>query len=231
MNSADNEVMFIVYDGVIKTPIPYILKKLQEPEYVEGYHDVLDYSKFEGRLDEQLLAVASRRLSKNILEYLATEEFDYKGTYDDLIMRFPNIYNDSKLLSIGQSIYILLQQSFLQKIYIYSEYYDERIQNDISNSYKDLHNITYVSGNFKDVISKIPEKITTYIIDDIDLLSQLIDMNKVAYSNVLLAKYGFNYKLDEESQLPILKIDDIEKVGKDKIFKLATFSIDNHIMY
>ena len=231
MNISDDEVIFIIYDGIIKTPIPFLLKKLQDSEYNEGYSDAIDYSKFKDFDENQLLAVTSRRLNKNILEYLAIDEFDYKVTYDDLIQRFPTIYSDSKLLSIGRSIYILLHQSFLKKIYIYSEYYDERIQSDISNSFKDLENVTYVSGNFEDVISKIPEKITTYVIDDIDYITILINLKKIQYTNILLAKYGFNYKLNEDSNMPVLKIDNIDELIKKEIFKLATFSIDNEIKF
>lgn len=232
MNNSDNEVIFITYDGVIKSPVPFILKMLQTSDYEEGYSDMINYNRFKGLDDGQLLGLATRRITKNILEYLATQEFDYEASYQDLILRFPNIYEESKLLSMGNSIHITTQQSFLKHIYIYTEYYDKRVQDDISNTYNDLHNITYVSGDFKDVISKVPERITSYVLNDIEYINILLDMNKLSYTNVLLAKYGYNYKADKDDHTKvILKIDDIDNVCKENIFKLAMFSIDNSIKF
>lgn len=226
MALTDNEVIFIEYDGIIKSPIPYILNKLQAKEFKDNYKDFIDYSKFENFDEPHMLSLISRRLYKNILKYLATDTFDYDLTYNDLLSRYDDVYAKSKLLSIGQSISILTHQSFVTKVYIYSEVYDKRIENDISSEYSKLNNIVYVSGDFKSVIEEIPERITSYILQDIDYVSMLIDMKKLEYTNVLIAKYGFNYILDKETNFPMLKIPDLDNVMTENIFKMAEFAID-----
>lgn len=225
--AAQKEVLFITYDDVIKSTKLFILKKLMEAEYRFGYKDYIDYKKIDSKTDEELTAIITASPYKNILKLLATKLFDYDVTYTDLVMTYPESITSSKLLTFGDALFILMKQKFLSKVYMYTESYDENVHKDIDTIYG-MSKITYVTGDFKEVVQDINKenKITSYIINDIDYLQQLIDMNSVAYTNILIGNYGYNYKLNED-KIPILKIDDIDTLKKEKIFKFGMFEPDN----
>lgn len=222
--ASQQEVIFITYDDVIKSSKLYILKTLlNDIEYKKCYKDFINYSKIENKDDQQLNAIISASTKSNILEFLATKEFDYNVTYDDLVSRFDDIYEKSDLLEIGKSIYVLLQQKFTKKIFIYTKDYDKRLHKNITDLF-DMESIVYINGEFEDVINDIfsTDTITSYILNDINLLQKLIDMDKVKFTSVLIANYGYNYTLNDDL-IPILKIDNIDNISKEKVFKLGVF--------
>lgn len=230
--ASQQEVVFITYEDVIKTTKLYILKKLlNDKEFNTCYKDFIDFSKIENKDDSALSGIITAATKNNILEYLATSQFDYNLTYLDLIERFDDIYDESKLLAIGNSIHVLLKQKFTKTIYIYTKAYDKRIHKNLNDIF-DMESIVYINGEFEEVIEDISktEKITSYILNDIDLLQKLIDIDKVKFTSVLIANYGWNYKLNSEG-IPILKIDDIDNISKEKVFKLGVFVPDNESTY
>ena len=229
--ASQKETMFIMYDDIIKTSKFLILKKLLTDEYRNNYKDYINYSKIDNLTDEQLYGTVFAATDKNILKYLATKSFDYDATYIDLYLDDSSIISKSKLLSFGSSISILLKQSFLDKIYIYSNHYDENIYRDIYDNFGST-NIIYVYGEFNDVIDNLSKttKITTYVLNDIDLVNNLIENNKITYTNVLVTNTGWNYKLNDRS-IPVLKLDNSDKLTRENIFKLAVFDPDPSASY
>lgn len=229
--ASQKEVLFITYEDVIKTTKLYILKKLLEEEYKSCYKDFIDYSKIEGKNDNDLMGVITASTDINILKYLSISEFDYDVTYTDLLLTYPECIEKSKLLTFGESIHVLMKQSFLNHIYIYSKFYNENIEKDITNNYGTTM-ISYVTGDFKEAVSSVPSenRITSFILNDINYVQTLLDLDKVAYTNLLVANYGYNYKLNKDG-IPILKIDKIDDLGKERIFKLGMFTPDNSATY
>lgn len=229
-----SEYVFIQYHDIIKSYKPYLLKKLlYTPEYREGYDGVLNFKLFEDYSDNQLLGLSMRSLNKNILEYLAIDQFDYDaslaGLYEDT-EDFPDMFSESNLLKIGQAVFSLLKQDYVQKIYVHSNIYDDRIHKDLIDTYGDMKKITYVNGDFIDAVKSIPEKITTYIINDVRCIDLLIDNSLISYSNVLIADAGWNYKQNEDNKI-VLKCDHIDDKSKEYIFKAGTFIVDSDIVY
>lgn len=225
--ASQKEVLFITYEDIIKTSKFLILKKLQTDEYRDNYKDYIDYSKIDNLSDEQLMGTIFGATDINILKYLATDSFDCDLTYLDLYLNDDNIIKNSKLLSFGQSVHILLKQKFISNIYIYTKNYDENICKDIFELYGN-NNIIYTHGDFNTVIEEIHKtnKIMTYVLNDINLVNNLIEMDKVAYTNILICHAGWNYKLNNNN-IPILKLDNSDKLSKEKIFKLAVFDPDS----
>lgn len=229
-----HEFIFIQYHDIIKSYKPYLLKKLlYNKDYREGYTGALNFDLFKDYSDNQLLGLAMRSLSKNILEYISISEFDYDATLESLYEDtedFPDMFSESPLLKIGTTIFSLLKLDYVKKIYVHTNTYDERIHKDLIDTYGDMKRITYVNGDFIDAVKAIPEKITTYIVNDVRTIDTLIENDLISYSNVLVADAGWNYKQNEENKI-VLKCDDIEAKSKKHIFKTGTFVVDSDIIY
>lgn len=226
--ASQKEVLFITYDDVIKTTKLLILKKLLTPEYRQNYEDFIDYSIIDNKTDEELLSIIFSATDKNILKFLSKSSFDFDVTYTDLYLNYENIIPESTLLSFGQSIHILLKQKFLDKIYIYTPHFDESVYKDIYDVYGST-NIIYVYGEFETIIRSITKdtniKITSFVLNDIELVNKLIELNVVAYTNILICNGGWNYKLNKNN-VPVLKLDNSEKLSKENIFKIGVFDSD-----
>ena len=217
----DCEYIFVEYHDVIKNFKPYVLEKLCEKEYRENYTDYIKYEMIENKSISELHGVVQAATTLNILKFVASKPFDFDLTYLDLCTQIDDLYNIAKPIVMTNAIKILLLQKFTKAIYIHSPVYDEDNEKDIRSIYAD-ERVKYVYGDFKTCISNIKEHITSYILADILLVNELIEMKKIHYSSILVANYGYNYKLTEDGKLSIL-IDDIEEKIKDMVFKLAMF--------
>lgn len=220
------EVFLISYEEVIKSPYPFLLHQIVH-RYREVYDDFLHLEIIEKMDMENLARYCIQRTDYNILTGLAKKEFDYDSALRELKKRFFNIYENCELLSIGNSLPMLLSQKFTQKIYLYTEEYDVRIHLDIQNSFHDMERVPYVTGNFADVLDAIPETITTFILNDVTDIGVIFAKQKEAYTNILVASYGYNYVLDEESGDLKLRYNVEEHIEENRIFKFATFIPQN----
>lgn len=219
------EYIFIAYDGIIKNYRLALIEKILKT-YKDAYKDFIDVDSLEKMSYQQLMGLVIRSTESNIIEYLAKKKFDTDTALIDVYNKYPELYEDSSLLSIGSSIHILLRQKFTSKIYIWTPNYDERIYNDIQMLYGANDVIEYITGSFTEVINSIEENITSYILNDIELVKELIAIGKVSYSNILLANYGYNYRLNDKGEAE-LDIDNIDELAKYHIFKIVTFEPTN----
>ena len=216
------EVLFITYDQVIKDYRPKLMKFISEHKDV--YKAFINTDILEGLSDKEYMGLSLQSSKLNILEYLSKQNFDFDKSLENIKHKIPALYLDSDVLSMGASIHILLNQSFTQKIYIYTPVYDINIHMDIQDNFKDMDRIEYITGPIRDVMNTIEEKITTFILNDIEIFKILLDMKILEYSNILIANLGYNYKLNEENKL-VLNIDgDINKISEQNICKIALFS-------
>lgn len=217
-----NEVLFICYEDVIKTVKPFLLKKLQEPQYKEKYADLIDYTEIDGKSDDDLLTLSMSFYYKNIFQDLKKKEFDYDKVYDDFSSQFDNLMKDSELLVMGKSLKVLLSQKFMKQVYIYIDRPDKRILVDLIDTYDD-EKIKLVVGNFTEGVSLIKEKITLFVLNDISMIDKLEEANKLTGACVLVANLGYNYTLIEETKT--LKFNYDEEKEKKYNFNLGKFSI------
>lgn len=226
MNSfaSQKEVLFVMYEDIIKTTKFLILRKLLTEPYKTNYSDFIDIGKIDGLSDNDLMRTIFSANDKNILRALSTQSFDFDNTYLDLYLNYDDIIAESKPLAFVNSIHILLQQTFLEKIYIYTPYYDENIYKDIYGIFgTDM--IVYVYGELDDVLEQLSKRtrITTYVLNDIMLLEDLIKKGVVAYTNILVSNTGYQYKINEDG-IPVLRVENTEALSKQHIFKLAMFA-------
>lgn len=222
MSQYQNECIFITYEDVIKTFKPYILQRLMSNDYRSNYEDFIDFSQINGATYDELLSFCTATRYKNVLQAIAKKDFDYDNTYIDLYHSFDNIVKDSPTLLMGSNIPILLNQLFVKKIYIYTEEYDKRIIDDISYVYKDTTKMEYITGDFKEAVNSVKEQITSFILNDINLIHDLIEINKISYTNVLVLDIGYNYNIADNYQISF-KINNLDELSKEKVFKLGFF--------
>jgi hypothetical protein len=215
------EVIFIPYEEVIKSPYPILLQTVIS-KYNDFYSKFLDLRRLDGHDLNNLTRFCIQRSDVNIFEYLATADFDFENSLSELKKRFANLYSSSELLKIGQSLPMLMAQRFTEKIYIYSPEYDPRIHLDLQNSLGSMDKISYIVGkNIGEVVGKIPERITSFILNDIAQVVRINETGKLKDSTVLLASYGYNYAINEKDELDYKM--DVEALAKATPFEFATF--------
>ena len=216
-----DETFFIVYDDIVKAPMINIMKDVVL-KYKNYYNDFIDLSTFTA-IDshEQFIDLIINRRHKNIFRSLRTKEFDCEQAWLDVYKRNTKLMYDSLMLPFGTSIYILLKQNFVKKIFIWSEIYDKRIHLDIQENFG-LDKVGYVTGEFSDVISNIPD-ITCFVIDQAERVNTLIDLGKVNLATICIADYGYNYITHEEGIKREFKVPELYKLEDIHRFRSTLF--------
>lgn len=213
-----DEIIFITYDDVIKSRNPFILNQILQ-KYKSYYNDFLDLSQIENLNKKQLDLFCLKRQHKNIFHTLAKKEFDCNTAMKEISDKYYDMFIESELLTIGKSLSFILHQKFTKKIYIHSQEYDKKIHLDIQMNYNDMDKVNYVTGNLINVINTI-DGITSYILADIMDVSALLATDKIAYTNILVANYGYNFTYIDNKLNLRMNLDD---AIKERIFKFATF--------
>lgn len=210
------EVTFVVFDDVIKSPYPVIIQDINE-KYHDVYKEVLDLDRLVGYEPLNYQVLSMQRTKKNILEYLSLKPFAWNESLDQLIRREADLYRRSVPLSIGESLIVTTAQRFNKETYVYHPYYDPRIHEDLSLSGIDFAKITLINNpDIVQCIKDIPDKITTFILSDIEDLVDIVNSGIADDSSILLAKYGYNFKETEDDQLD-LKYDVYDVMKKRNI--------------
>ena len=193
---------------------------LIKKDYMDELKDLINVSKLKLMDFNNIQRYSIERPTRNILDYIKVNQFNTETIYNALYNAYDTIYMDLPLMSIGDSVYFISKQKFTEKIYIFSEKYDKKIEFDIKENYCELDNVFYVAGDFKSIINNI-EKPTSYILSDIDKVQTIIDENMIEFVEIMVAQYGYNYCIDDS----ILKIrGEYDKMMYDKNFKIASFT-------
>lgn len=221
-----NEIIFITYNNIIKCPSLFILNKLlKDKSYYDAWKDYINYSKIENKSDEELMEMIYYSTKQNILEYLAIKEFDYDGSLKTFIETYDDMFDSLDELPINISMNMMFKRNFLKKLYIYTEEYSKNIGKDIFNIYGNNSNVIYCYGDFKNTIMKIHETddITTYMLNDVLMINDLIEIDKISNRIVMVVDSGWNLVKNENRLFPTLKIQNIDKLCVEKVFNLQTF--------
>ena len=213
------EIIQMEHDDEVKCPSLGILELIKE-KYIDDLKELIDIPKIQRMDSKNLQRLCVERPTKNILDYLKLTDFNTGDIYDELYKSDKSIYMGLPLMTMGSSLYVLSPQKFVKGIYIFSEEYDEKIEYNIYENFNDLSNVYYVAGDLKEIIQTIP-KPTMYIFSDIDHVQTIIDENKIEYTEILIAQYGYNYEVKNS----ILQIKgDYDKLMPELYFKIASFS-------
>lgn len=197
--------IFITYKDIIKTPDIALLKAIKDPDLKERFKDIIDYTQFEFMNDANLMRVILQRTDTNILRYLGKiKDYDYDKLYDLIYSMIDTKYLEYRALFLVKPIINILSNQFINKIYFYTERYEEDVRIDIGKTFtNNVDKIEYVYGNIHDVL-KVRD-VDLYILNDIMIIYKLIASHKIFNKEILLPIYGYNYTIEGEDL--VLKID------------------------
>lgn len=197
--------IFITYRDIIKTPDIALLKALKDDCLKEQFKDIIDYTKFEFMNDPNLMRLILQRTDMNIFRYLGKiPNYDYDKLYDLIYSTVNSKYVEYRSLFLVKPIINIVSNQFINKIYFYTEKYEEDVRIDIGKTFtNNVEKIEYVYGNIHDVLSI--RDVDLYIINDIMIINKLIASHKIFNKEVLLPIYGYNYTIEEGNL--VLKID------------------------
>ncbi len=216
-----DEVLFIDYNEVIKSPSLFMLKMIRDV-LRDVYKDFIWVEFLDGKSDAELELYLLQRKNKNIFLDLAKKQFNFEKAYNDLYNKYDDMYVKLNLLKIGTSIDFLSAQKFNKKIYFYSEVYDPRIEIDIKYSFKDASKIEYVYGNLCEVMEQITPP-TSFMLHDVWTVPTLVQMGKTDLTDVLCARYTYNLRYNSELD-EVEPVVLIENYLENSIFKFGLFS-------
>lgn len=216
-----DEIIFVDYYDIIKSPLPVLLTQLPK-HFKKQLESFIDFSKIENKTNDELLELVNMRPCKNVIEYLAIKEFDYEKIQEDLINQYTDIFINSKLLSIGESLTaMLIYQKFIKDVYVYTEKYDERIHYDIQSVFNHNKKVHYITGKKEDIFKDI-KGITSFFLSDIEDIDLLQKMNLLPYTNIIVPLYGYNLKIGEDGNVE-LKSNISTEMMIEHTFKFAMF--------
>lgn len=218
--TAKEDVVFIEYDEIIRSPHPFLLQQIIK-HYQDNYRDFIWLEEFIHMDYNNLVRFCIQRQDINVFKSIAKIEFDYDTAWKDLKNTFVDLYMNAPLLPMGDAVVQMMAQKSFKKIFIHTEEYDRRIHHDIQETFQDLSRVTYVTGPFKEVIGNM-DHIDGFILRDLRHVDDIFEKNKGEFTNIVVGKFGFNYKLDEASGDPVMDID-LPKYKNDHNFKLGTF--------
>lgn len=225
--------ILIVYDGIIKDERFEVLKYAMSEEY-NHIHRYLPMDMITNRTDNELWGFIFSSPVENIMEYClmltATEDDEvHKKVFESYksIYTKKDIYKDSELLVIGDTLHQLAGNQNVEKIYIYTSFNDKRISDDIFSTYNKLDNVNFCYGNFAKIIEQIPMLGMCIVphYNHIKVIKEVMDINKSnPPMDILLADYMFNYQSSKDN-IPYIAIDGIDVVDylKDTNINLNLF--------
>ena len=217
-----DEYLFVTYDDILKTHIPSLVAKLMERK--DDYKDYIDYSKIENVPKSKILWLSQIRTKYNLLEHIKLKDFEFDLSMMSLSGQIDNIYKDSPELIMVNTCRTLLSQTFVKKIYIYTQTKMDYVNSDIVSMFGNNDKIAIITGDFVEVIKSIPDNITMYIVNSIHMADLIMDNAKSQYADILVGEYGYNYRLiTKPIRGPILACDGIIEKAEKNHFRLNMF--------
>lgn len=189
--------LLFVYDNVIKSPDPFILK-LAANKYSKKLED---FMYLELPYTSTLPAITQRcvmRTIKNPIEWLAKKKFDYDKLYNELKAKSIRLYEDSIYLRSMDTISIFLKSYCIGKIYVWNDTYDKRQLYDLSG-YIDKSNgkMEYVvAPTLQQAIDTIGNVHVVYDWD-VDRVAEMVNAGINDDILFAVADYPFNFEPDD----------------------------------
>lgn len=217
--------VFVYYNGVLKIFEPYLLDTVRDPFFQDKFSTVLDYSKFLNLDFKNLIRLCVQRIDTNIFKYVAFDEFketyDFDKLYKTIYDATEDLMLNSPELDFTHHLQFLASRQFIENIYIYSDNFDSRIQEDINMTFiSNKNKFQYIYGDINEAVKKY--KSDLYVFPDIDLIQVLKSNGILPKKEIMLAQYGFNFKLNSNEDILELK-ENYDKYINNAIFKLQMF--------
>ena len=221
-----DQYVFICYTDIIKLTYPVMLKNLLE----EYYDDLIPYFELDKIKDYDIYnleRLCVERTYKNPLRYLKREECS-EETCEILLKAFEDemieMYTKSQFTEFGAKLYNLLLQPSVKEVYIYVERPIEQVIYDCKVHFHEYESkIKYVAGDFIEMVKAVPHKPTSYILNDVTYIQDLIDNNFIQYTEVMIGELGYNFELDNNYELQIK--GRLDNLMDENIFKFGIIPV------
>lgn len=218
----NSQCLFVEYNDVLKCPWFTLLCTIKENDSVQ---EIFNLSEIQDLDEIELFEWYINRKHRNIYENFPIWTDHVKITMDNFYENFLKeqmgfsdfFYKTDTTLNFNTTLKTVLEmKDLVKKVVIYSEYDNPHIREDIRVNYK---NCTFVSGDFKEAVTSIPND-STFVFSDINKLNLLAEMKKLDYSSVIICDgYRYNSLPNDKTKL----LADVELLKKIYIFKLDFF--------
>lgn len=217
------EVIFIEYERVIKNPDQYLLHRMgNDLSFV--YENFMNLDEIKGIDMDNAMTASMLMKTNNIFTSFAKGQLNPMW-YDDYVRLFhlaDDMYQHTDLLDIGKSLYSLMYQKFVKKIYLWSPRPDERIIEDITQRHHSRAKVEYVYGDLAGVLKMIPDEVTVFAFGDVEHMNVIKDYEHIEYTEIMYAKYRFNLVKDPDDGKYKPKLD--PKIFGQKPVKITEFA-------
>lgn len=221
-----DQYLFICYTDIIKLTYPVMIKEL-----IDEYYDVLiDYFELDKIKDYDIYnleRLCVERTYKNPLMYLKRKECseeDCEVLLNAFETEMIKMYSKSKFTEFGAKLYNILLQPYIKEVYIYFDKPIYQMRTDCEvyfNEYKGK--IKYVSGEFIDCVKSLNRKPTSYILNDVNYIQDLIDNDLIEYTEIIIGELGYNFELNDQFELQVK--NKLDTLMYEKIFKFGILPI------
>lgn len=224
----NTDCLFIEYDDVIRSPSFMILQALLNTQALSDFFQFEIFSSYD---TDELFEWYYSRKYKNILWNIPLKQGILENTFKNDVVNFykwcdvfinqeTNSYPEIFLkghLNFYNILSIFAQQSMVKKIYVWSEFENNAIRDDIDKSFGSK--VSYVFGlNLQQLL--VEHKISsnsTFVFSNINNITSIKDADLLNYSSIVLAEYfGYNY---DKNKYNI----NIDKLREKYLFKFDTF--------
>lgn len=221
-----DQYLFVCYTDIIKLTYPVMLKELID----DYYDDLIDYFELE-KIKEydiyNLERLCVERTHKNPLLYLKREECSDE-TCEVLLNAFETemikMYTKSNFTEFGAKLYNVFLQPNIKEVYIYLDKPIFQMRHDCEVHFSEFSSkIRYVSGEFIECVKSLEHKPTSYILNDIMYIQDLIDNNLIEYTEIMIGELGYNFELNNDFELQVK--NKYDTIMYDKIFKFGIIPI------
>ena len=213
--NSSTDVIFIDYIDIIRAPWVKLF------EYIhDNREDLEEFFEFENMPKDKRSILAWSLIRENVNGLYDFGADDYP--FDDILLtaedQIPDLYEESELLEIGNFVDMVAARKTTKSVYLYTEYYDSRIDHDI-NSHFTEGKIHYVYGDFYDIIEEV--RPTFFILNDISQVNALLAEHQdvIRDREILLTKHFYNFRIDTgDANYLVPNID--KELGEDILEEL-----------
>lgn len=205
----NSDSMFVEYNDVLNCPWYTLLCFVKDNQ---SLNDMFDISEISSLSYEELMEWYIFRKYRNIYRNLplkrpvSTEELD-KFLYEQ--MGFSKLFFSTHINLTFNTIleFAMQQKSLIRKFYIYSEYNNPFLKEEITSTYPEAELIT---GNFKEIIHQIPQD-STFVFSDLNKVNIMAEEDKLNYTSIIVSNgFRYNYSPDNDKDY-IINLEDLQK--------------------
>lgn len=193
-----SDIIFMDYIDIIRTPWIGVCKFILDNKDV--FENFFYLEKIPNTADK-VKAWSVIRNNVNPLYSFTKDDFDLDAMLIDIMNDIDDLYDsDETKCDMAHFVDAMSALPTTKAVYIYTPYYDSRIEYDIHEHFR-YGPIQYVYGEFFDIIQEV--KPNTLFLNDISKVEALVTDNieLIKGSTLLVTKHLYNFTFNEETNI------------------------------